>query len=670
MVQTPDEYATLLQRLRDCDISLTEISLEGEDDLADLAAVLKNNSVVNKLTLQTCVLGEHENVLTTSIAAMSNLTALRLRQVKLTVNGARQLANSNSWPNLQVLDLADNPKLGPRGIKPVAERLAQAVNLQTLILSNCRMGHFGIKALTSIPSTLLHLDLSRNNMGNDGSWKLAEALHSLFNLKSLLLSHNQIGDDGASEIGRQIQFLENLSDLDMSDNDFGSVGASILGSTLGESRLVTLNLSNNRIDSEGAESLAQAIRQCRHLEELNLAGNRIDDDGAGAFVEHLDENQILVKLNLSDNVEISSARLRILEMLLKHRQKPNSPRRAAAAENGGPPAIEGVGSFESEESTQQQEQAVLAQGRQLLQSDLNTEPVEVSPNFVELFSSHLQTEKNALGHGAFGRLSKGRDGVMKRAYAIRRVALSESSPMEEARSKVVKELLSLRFSRHSNVLSLRAFAKDQDLYFFIYDVTERLSLYDCLVDSTKRKKLSWDVRLEIIRGIASAVGYLDGIRSSFHGDITPSNIFLNGENKAQLIDCGLSRLIATDRARFEKGDVVFGSRGYRCPRYERGSRKFTHESEVFSIGIVMAEILTGRLQNYEDSRKGCSIDFYYEYVVDKRRDLKKDLDPLASTGDATSIGTICKVALACLDGEPARRPGAATVAKVVGDLIK
>ena len=127
-----------------------------------------------------------------AVSTMPSLTTLRLRNVGLSAVGARKLVGAPPWSQLRVLDLRDNPKLGPRGVQPPVYKLSLVNGLQELNLSNCHMEHFGAKAVgsTSLPSSLKVLDLSHNGIGNDGTWKLAPALNGLSNLESLSLSNN------------------------------------------------------------------------------------------------------------------------------------------------------------------------------------------------------------------------------------------------------------------------------------------------------------------------------------------------------------------------------------------------------------------------------------------------------------------------------------------------
>ena len=219
---------------------------------------------------------------------------------------------------------------------------------------------------------------------------------------------------------------------------------------------------------------------------------------------------------------------------------------------------------------------------------------------------------------------------------------------------------------------MKAFSRDDGFCYMIYDTSGLNPLSEMISDDERRKKMSWKTRLQVLRDVVSALDYLHNgcRRSKFHGDIKSANVLVAADYRAQVMDCGLSQLILVDTARFDKGDVVFGSRGYRCPRYERGSRKYNPESDVFSLGIVMTELCTGRLQNQVDATTGQPQDFYYDYVVDKKQELTKNTDGLAGEWDTYGIGTLCKIALACMNSEPLQRPGTPTIVKLLGDLSK
>lgn len=230
----------------------------------------------------------------------------------------------------------------------------------------------------------------------------------------------------------------------------------------------------------------------------------------------------------------------------------------------------------------------------------------------------------------------------------------------------------LQTLRYSNLMPLKAFAKDLNSYYFVYEKDDMLPLDKCISAPDRRIEMMWKARLQILSGIANALDYLHngGRRSRFHGDVKSANVFVTKDRTAKLVCCGIAQLVATDEVRFRKGDVVFGSQGYRCPRYERGSRKYTPESDVFSLGIVMVEVCTGRLQNAIDKPKGQRKDFYYDYVVDKKQDLIKDLDESAGQFDIKALATVCKIAVSCMDSEPMGRPGTASIFRLIESIVK
>jgi hypothetical protein len=91
---------------------------------------------------------------------------------------------------------------------------------------------------------------------------------------------------------------------------------------------------------------------------------------------------------------------------------------------------------------------------------------------------------------------------------------------------------------------------------------------------------------------------------------------------------------------------------------------------VFSFGIIMAEVCTGRLQNDIDKGSGQRRDFYYDYIVDKKHEMIKDLDESAGQYDAKVLATVCKIGLSSMDSEPMRKPGISSIFRLLGGILK
>eukprot|EP00820_Chromera_velia_P001662 Cvel_15366.t1-p1 / transcript=Cvel_15366.t1 / gene=Cvel_15366 / organism=Chromera_velia_CCMP2878 / gene_product=Serine/threonine-protein kinase PBS1, putative / transcript_product=Serine/threonine-protein kinase PBS1, putative / location=Cvel_scaffold1132:51663-54398(+) / protein_length=912 / sequence_SO=supercontig / SO=protein_coding / is_pseudo=false len=116
--------------------------------------------------------------------------------------------------------------------------------------------------------------------------------------------------------------------------------------------------------------------------------------------------------------------------------------------------------------------------------------------------------------------------------------------------------------------------------------------------------LTWQDRVSVARQIAKAVSFLHGQspRPIFHRDLKSANIVMTNSLKPMLIDWALARLIPEGAQSHKATTEAFsvGTRGFMCPQYA-AEGVFTSESEVYSLGVVLLELFTGRTQRPPES---------------------------------------------------------------------
>jgi len=110
---------------------------------------------------------------------------------------------------------------------------------------------------------------------------------------------------------------------------------------------------------------------------------------------------------------------------------------------------------------------------------------------------------------------------------------------------------------------------------------------------TKKKKLDWDLRLKIALGSAQGLAYLhhDCSPLIIHRDVKSSNILLDKDFEPHLADFGIAKSLCPSKT--HTSTYIMGTIGYIDPEYARTSH-LTEKSDVYSYGIVLLELLTGR----------------------------------------------------------------------------
>nr|XP_023895354.1 probable LRR receptor-like serine/threonine-protein kinase At1g06840 [Quercus suber]XP_023895355.1 probable LRR receptor-like serine/threonine-protein kinase At1g06840 [Quercus suber]XP_023895356.1 probable LRR receptor-like serine/threonine-protein kinase At1g06840 [Quercus suber]XP_023895357.1 probable LRR receptor-like serine/threonine-protein kinase At1g06840 [Quercus suber]XP_023895358.1 probable LRR receptor-like serine/threonine-protein kinase At1g06840 [Quercus suber]POE57485.1 puta len=198
-----------------------------------------------------------------------------------------------------------------------------------------------------------------------------------------------------------------------------------------------------------------------------------------------------------------------------------------------------------------------------------------------------------VGQGGYGKVYKGilADGVV---VAIKRA--QEGSLQGE--KEFLTEIKLLSRLHHRNLVSLIGYCDEEGEQMLVYEFMSNGTLRDHLSAKCK-EPLSFAMRLRIALGSAKGILYLhtEADPPVFHRDIKTSNILLDSKYMAKVADFGLSRLAPVPDIEgmvpTHVSTVVKGTPGYLDPEYFL-TRKLTDKSDVYSLGVVFLELLTGK----------------------------------------------------------------------------
>lgn len=219
----------------------------------------------------------------------------------------------------------------------------------------------------------------------------------------------------------------------------------------------------------------------------------------------------------------------------------------------------------------------------------------VKSTLISLSSLQVATnnfhESNKLGEGGFGAVYKGV--LSGQEVAVKRLSKGSNQGLEELKN----ELVLVAKLHHKNLVRLVGFSLEEGERLLVYEYMPNKSLDTILFDPEEKGRLDWAKRFKIIEGVARGLQYIhqDSQKKIVHRDLKASNILLDADMNPKIGDFGLARLFGQDQTR-EVTSRIAGTFGYMSPEYVmRG--QYSTKSDVFSFGILVIEIVTGRRNN-------------------------------------------------------------------------
>ncbi|KAL0369729.1 UNVERIFIED_CONTAM: Serine/threonine-protein kinase PBL27 [Sesamum angustifolium] len=274
--------------------------------------------------------------------------------------------------------------------------------------------------------------------------------------------------------------------------------------------------------------------------------------------------------------------------------------------------------------------------------------------------------ENFLGEGGFGKVYKGRlpDGEI---VAVKQLDRNGCQGIRE----FVVEVLTLSMVNHPNLVKLIGYCAEGDQRLLVYEYMPLGSLEDHLYGPRpSRKRLDWNTRMKIAAGAAQGLEYLhDKMKTPvIYRDLKCSNILLGEGFHPKLSDFGLAKA-GPSGDQTHVSTRVMGTYGYCAPEYAM-TGQLTFKSDIYSFGVVLLEIITGRraIDNIRSDTESNLVAWARPLFKDRKK-FHQMADPvLEGRYPVRGLYQALAIAAMCVQEQPNMRPLVADVVTALSYL--
>ncbi len=201
------------------------------------------------------------------------------------------------------------------------------------------------------------------------------------------------------------------------------------------------------------------------------------------------------------------------------------------------------------------------------------------------------TIEGEIGRGGMGVVYKARDERLKRSVAIK-VLPPELAYRADIRARFMREAETAARLSHPNIVPIHAVGDANDLVYFVMGLVDGESLG---VRLKRRSRLSVDEARRIMRETADALAaaHQQGV---IHRDVKPDNILLEGtRGRVMVTDFGIAKALSGGGATLTEAGVAIGTPAFMSPEQAAGEREIDGRSDLYSLGVVAYQMLSGEL---------------------------------------------------------------------------
>jgi Tol biopolymer transport system component len=251
-----------------------------------------------------------------------------------------------------------------------------------------------------------------------------------------------------------------------------------------------------------------------------------------------------------------------------------------------------------------------------------------------------------LGAGGMGEVYRAHDSRLGREVAVKVLPASFALDAERLR-RFEQEARATGALNHPNILGVYDIGTHEGAPYVVSELLDGETLRTRIGDVPLPQRKAVDYASQIAKGLAAA--HDKGI---VHRDLKPDNLFVTRDGRVKILDFGLAKITEPPAVDSETGlatagpqtgaGTVLGTIGYMSPEQVRG-QKVDHRSDIFSFGVVLYEMLTGRRAFQGDS------------AVETMNAILKEDPAQAPDGGPPLPAPLDRIVLHCLEKSPEER---------------
>lgn len=227
-----------------------------------------------------------------------------------------------------------------------------------------------------------------------------------------------------------------------------------------------------------------------------------------------------------------------------------------------------------------------------------------------------------IGAGGMGSVYKARQSRLDRTVALKILSLDLASDPAFA-ERFNREARMLGLLNHPNIVAIYDFGKQADYYYLLMEYVDGVNLRQAM----QAGSFSPDEALSVVPEICAALQYAhdEGV---MHRDIKPENILIDTRGRVKIADFGIAKLMGDkqEEVNLTVSGAVMGTLNYMAPEQMESSGEVDHRADIYSLGVVFYEMLTGELPigRFERPSEKASMDARVDDVVLRTLENKRE----------------------------------------------